>query len=104
MSNYLVKDCDQHDQRESSYFMIETCLVGKPCSSVLLKALCSHAYPITTRPVAHGGTVAAGVGFSAEPRTSASGWGGGDWGAWKGKEMQCRLSAWIHCARIVMSA
>lgn len=47
------------------------------CCSVQLKALCSHAFPITSKPVAHGSTMSAGIGFLAEPRTCASGAGGG---------------------------
>lgn len=40
----------------------------------------SHAFPFTTRPVAHG---LSGVGFSAEPGTSAmAGWRKEDQGAW----------------------
>ncbi len=56
--------------------------------------------------MAHGSTVAAGVGVSAEPRTSAMDGVGGheDQRAWGVKEREMlAVSTWSQCARMIMS-
>lgn len=64
--------CRVQAQAQSLSFKADTYVtVACHAPQFWLRPLCLHAFPITTWPVAHGSTVAAGIGFSAKPRSSA---------------------------------